>query len=458
LDPPYGYQPANLGRLNWEWCCEGLVVFKLSPPAFELHFDKAVLPRKLATLIPGQTLLTALRSCPAKSIAIDLPTAIADIASRQGLFTESKESLESYLGSIVVPTPEAPTTTSSIASHSKPSTLEAVRRLSVWTPGNSESEFLSFYTPIIGDAAARHLWAINRNSISAVSQGNFQRQIGVSDELHSLVPDNVILAGEASYFKAEGLRLLADVERTPEKKGILRDQATDEYLHAETLLKDDPRPIRGLGRLLEIKGDFNGALKQFTIAKGLCLTQRSRDSLTSNLDLAHEILRSTRHFIHCLLDIRSTNLSSAWHRVNKEHEIEGYLSECENLHFENMPQFLSEPAWYYIEWFMGLVFLAKAWGGLGHFTHMQRTLVKALDARRRLLVPASDLSPVERANLEWWLSVARMYHNVGFEPDFSKMLDRVEAALRANDLSALRSSIDEIVALFLPQWASEARR
>jgi hypothetical protein len=107
---------------------------------------------------------------------------------------------------------------------------------------------------------------------------------------------------------------------------------------------------------------------------------------------------------------------------------------------------------------MGLVFLAKAWGGLGHFTHMQRTLVKALDARRRLLVPASDLSPVERANLEWWLSVARMYHNVGFEPDFSKMLDRVEAALRANDLSALRSSIDEIVALFLPQWASEARR
>lgn len=261
-----------------------------------------------------------------------------------------------------------------------------------------------------------------------------------------------MLAGEAAYFKAEGLRLLADLE-TPgsRRQTALLNEALQTYERASQLLPNDPRPLRGQGRITEQAQDFDGALKHFKLAWGLCLAESSRTTTVPELDLAHEILRSTRHFIHCLLDIRSTNPSSDWHRDQKERELEGYLQMCESLHLESMTRFESEPDWYYIEWFMGFVFLAKAWGAVGNRERMQQDLVFALDARRRIMKPTLSLSAVETANLQWWLAVARTQGNV-LTPDFMKKVERLDSAVKSGDAAAVHRAIADVVGWYISPW------
>ena len=454
LAPPFGHLPVNLGQLNWDWCCEGLAVFKLIPSAFELHFGDARIPSTSVSLEAGQTLRDVLRSIPAACSNNEPLFAAVEIACLHGSFARSTKSLQEFLEEIVVPDLRSTVSTRECSAEvSLDDKLRAVRRVSLWTPGTSEIEFIAFYAPLVGEVEARRLWTISRTSIAAVAAGEFEKQVVIGSELASLVPSNSILAGEAAYFKGEGFRLLADIEPLPERKEDLRAQAVEQYAKASALLVNDPRPLRALGRITELRGDFDGALKYFKIAKGLCLSEMSRDSVASQLDLAHEILRTTRHFIHCLLDVRETNPGSVWHRVQKEQELQGYLQECENLHFEHMPRFQVEPEWYYIEWFMGFVFLAKAWGSLGKFAQMQRMLVNALDARRRILRPSTTLSSVERANIEWWLAVAKT-GTAGFEPGFTRAIDRLEVAIAKNDAASVGTAIEDLVGPFVPPWSS----
>ena len=116
-----------------------------------------------------------------------------------------------------------------------------------------------------------------------------------------------------------------------------------------------------------------------------------------------------------------------------------------------MPKFAGEPEWYYIEWFMGFVFIAKAWAAVGNYTRMQTSLALALDARRRIMKATESLSAVERANLEWWLAVARGPGNV-FAADFTKRLDRLDQTLKSPDAAATAAAIDDIVGPFVPPW------
>ena len=452
LAPPIGYLPIKLGRLDWNWYCDGLVVFKLIATSFQLHFSDTRNPASHYCLEPGQTLLSILRSLPACSTDIGPLIAIAELASGKASFVRATKTLESFLSEFIVPilrnAERFKKTTTRTSVEDK---LRTVRRLSLWTPGTTESDFMEFYKRFLGDADARHLWQISQTSINAVAKGDFGKQVAAGTELASLVPQNSVLAGEAAYFKGEGLRLLADMEPSADRKENLRAEAVEEYTRASAILNNDPRPLRGLGRITELKGNFDGALTYFTIAKGLCLSESKRESAASLLDIAHEILRTSRHFIHCLLDIRETNLASVWHRLRKELELEGYLRESENLHLEHMPKFQAVPDWYYIEWFMGFVFLAKAWGSLDKFVQMQRMLVKALDARRRILGSSTALTIVERANLEWWLGIAKTYFDK-CDPEFAAGVNRLQVALSKNDATAVAIAIEEIIGPIVSPW------
>lgn len=448
LTPPGTNREADLGQVRWDWYCGGLVFLKLIPAAFAIHFSEARSSPVQSAPKPGETLWSALVSIPLSCEDESVAVAIADSACNQGSPSGST-TLEEFLKNIIVPDnrqDSGPTTSRSLDDK-----LKAIRRVSIWTPGANEYDFVQFYGSVLGEPEARRLWNLSRASIDAVAKGDFQKQVSLGTELASVVPDNSILAGEAAYFKGEGLRLLADIEPTSAKKDEFRAEAIAEYAHASALLGKDPRPVRGLGRIAELRGDLDGALKYFKIAKGLCLTESAGDSVMSPFDLAHEILRTTRHFVHCLLDIRATNPASEWHRVHKENELQGYLQECENLHVEHMPRFQSDPEWYYIEWFMGFVFLAKAWGALGKFHKMQTMLAQALDARRRILGASMALTVVERANLDWWLAVAKS-GSQGFDSDFAKLVDRFAASVAANELATLASRIEDIVRFAVPPW------
>ena len=173
----------------------------------------------------------------------------------------------------------------------------------------------------------------------------------------------------------------------------------------------------------------------------------------SQLDLAHEILRTTRHFIHCLLDIQGHQPIKCLASIGKEQELEGHLQECENLHLEHMPTFQVEPEWYYIEWFMGFVFLAKAWGSLGD-------LPKCSGCSSRRWMHGADFfdhqQPSPQWNgpiLEWWLSIATKWvHKC--ELEFAKSIGRLEVAMKESNSAAIATAIDDIVGPFVAPWST----
>jgi hypothetical protein len=106
------------------------------------------------------------------------------------------------------------------------------------------------------------------------------------------------------------------------------------------------------------------------------------------------------------LDIRANNSNNAWNLEHKSHELHGLVVQCDNLHNELMSSFKTRQRWWKIEWFMGLVFLAKAWGKLKQSDRMLLCLLHALSVRRQMLLNSETLTQVERANFEWWINVA----------------------------------------------------
>jgi len=332
-----------------------------------------------------------------------------------------------------------------------PKGLGAAPPLDLWTPGPARQGVIAYYEPIVGREMAQRLWTISKSAISAVASGDFQRQVEIGRELERLAPDHAYLIAEGAYFAAEGLRLLADVERSSERVAELQKLALDDYHRAAAALPHDPRPVRGIGRIFEVQGQYDKALSHLHRAKGLCLTGLAATDATSRPDLAHEMLRTTRHFIHCLLDMRTTNPLSQWHRENKRQELEGLIAECENYHRDYMPTFKNAESWWHIEWFMGLVFLARAWVQLGYPERAKPGLVYALDARRNLMGHDAHLSAVERANLRWWLSVAKD-RTIAFGPRSRDLLDRLAAAVNKGERRAVHQVIDDLLLPELPPW------
>ncbi|EKD99300.1 MAG: hypothetical protein ACD_23C00027G0001, partial [uncultured bacterium] len=90
--------------------------------------------------------------------------------------------------------------------------------LDLWTPGPTEIDLIAHYEPIVGKELAQQLWTLSRASISAVANGDFDRQVALGSELQRIAGANTYLQGEAAYFVAEGLRLRADIEANAQRK------------------------------------------------------------------------------------------------------------------------------------------------------------------------------------------------------------------------------------------------
>lgn len=323
--------------------------------------------------------------------------------------------------------------------------------LDLWTPGPAREDVIAYYDPIVGRGTAERLWTISKAAISAVASGDFQRQVDIGCELERIASDHPYLMAEGAYFTAEGLRLLADMERSSEKAADLRKRALENYRRSSAGLPYDPRPIRGIGRILEVRGDYDEALGHLKHAKGLCLTGLASTDATRRPDLAHEMLRTARHLIHCVLEIRAKSPLSQWNRENKRPEIEGLIAECDNYHRDYMPTFEKAESWWLIEWFMGLVFLARAWAEVGYQEKAKQSLVYALAARRKLIGHDAHLSAVERTNLRWWLSVARD-RTTSFDPRSRELVERLAAAVDQGQRQGVHQAIDDLLLPVLPPW------
>lgn len=324
--------------------------------------------------------------------------------------------------------------------------------LDLWTPGPSRAEIIAYYGPLVGNDTAQELVVLSESAITAVGAGNFSAQLDVGQRLLALGTDNKYLQAEGAYLSAEGFRLLADVEPTPSRAAELQQKALDQYRIASDLLPTDPRPLRGIGRTLEVQGHYDDALRAFTDAKGLCITHLARSGADKRPDVAHETLRTTRHLIHCLLDIRNTNPLSDWNRETKTRLLEGYLFESDQFHRDLLPLFSQSQSWWLIEWFMGFVFLARAWGVVGNMQRMRYALNFALEARRKLMDPEEPLSTVERNNLRWWLGVAKE-RVAAFTPRTRQLLDQLGESLDNNDSRLVFRLIDDILLPGKAPWA-----
>lgn len=333
----------------------------------------------------------------------------------------------------------------------------ASNALDLWTPGPSRDVMLATFEPLVGPSTAAALWRESQSAISAIARGDFAEQVAVAKRVAALVPTSPHIVGQATYLEAEGLRLLADIASGTDRRQRLQVEAIEKYRHASEMLDGDPRPIRGIGRALEVRGDLNQALEHFHRAKGLCITGLAGVPLHQRPDLAHEALRVSRHLVHCLLDLRKSSPTNIWNREHKRQELEGLLVECENLHRQNMPVFASAVEWSRIEWFMGLLFIARAWSQLGNDARARQLLVFALAARQKLLPNEGQLSPVEQSNLRWWLSVA-VERMATFDSRSQDLLERLASTVETGSRAEVRAIVDDFLFPLIPPWEQSVDR
>jgi len=323
----------------------------------------------------------------------------------------------------------------------------------ILTPGLSSKALVDILIPYVGDQLAERLGQLSEESIVAVEQGNFADHISLGNEIEIASDGLPEIEAAGRYFAGEGYRLQADLESEPERKQLMLSKAAEQYELALEKQPGNARAIRGLARVHEVRGDYPKAMNGFRQAKGVAEIQLSSgEDGPLHVHLSHEILRITRHYIHCILDILATNPQSIWHRENKKRELEGYVITSENLHRENMPIFKGREQWSRIEWFMGLVFFGKAWGTLGNTTRKTRCLMDALYARRQMMKPDRPLTDIERANLRWWISVAAA------EPRDTTIhgIEQLAQTLDHGTTVDVLRSIDDLTFPFMPVWQPEA--
>ena len=117
-----------------------------------------------------------------------------------------------------------------------------------------------------------------------------------------------------------------------------------------------------------------------------------------------------------------------------------------------MKRFSSFRGWALIEWFMALVFFAKAWGEVGSVDRKTLCLMRALKVRRLVVPRNRPLTPSEqvnlRWNLRWWAGVALETKSRPKRYDIlSKAEDLVDALASATD-EYLVSMIDNMLRVY----------
>ena len=164
------------------------------------------------------------------------------------------------------------------------------------SPGYSKNDFIKIYRMFVGKGDAEYLYLLSNKAITSVVDGDFKTKIEIGKELIKF-EDNTFLTAEGFYFCAEGLRSLMDFVVSPEQKKDLLNKALKNYTIASSIIPNDPRPVRGIGRILQLKGNYHEAIYKFLYAKGLCYQGIYSSRENQRLDLEHEMIRISRHFV-----------------------------------------------------------------------------------------------------------------------------------------------------------------
>ena len=252
-------------------------------------------------------------------------------------------------------------------------------------------------------------------AVASVEAGDFMVQEQVGRKLLTLSEHVPPLASAGHYFVAEGLRLQADLKSGSDRKLLLLG-AMDEYEMSRELDPLSVRAIRGLARTYEVLGDPEEATKLFQFGYVAALQQLAdsdRTDQTHRLELSHEILRVTRHYVHCLAELRNTDqIAFRGYRVTVD-ELHVLTRESSAFHRTRLPLFSAYKRWSHIEWFMGLTLLAKSYIAIGDNFRAAQELCFAFLERRSMLNTEQPLTPIDVANLTWWLGTA---FQLGTEP------------------------------------------
>lgn len=296
-----------------------------------------------------------------------------------------------------------------------------------WTPGPASRHIIQVYAADLGGKAAARIAQLAEEAIRAIGRGDFTEQGRIADDVLRIAQDakSRRLRGEAEYLKAESLRLLADFERDRNKVRNLRNQALGSYENAATDLGEDPRPLRGSGRILEVMGDPDAALMRFGKAASLSEQKLAQSHPLNQFSLAHEHVRSLRHEFNCLADIETSSLLSSSQRTG---QLEKLLQLSEKRHEQVLARFRHVEDWWRIEWFMAQVFHARGWAVVNQHGLAAKRLTWALEQRLKMMPDDGKMSDVETGNLAWWLRTA-LSVVVGFESEERRKLERLAAEI-----------------------------
>lgn len=350
--------------------------------------------------------------------------------------------------------------TSAVAATADPPTLQilspaerppSVHLPDVLTPGGRVEGFLSIWTKKAGTEVAHELLQAKRDAVTSVATGDFLEQRRIGEALAQMGEDAGLREVEAAghYFAGEGCRLLADLVPEGVERRRLQSEATKRYQSALECDPDSVRPARGLARIYEVQGDLARAEQEFTSAyyRMFVLSAALPKDSPRSYELNHELLRVTRHRVHCLADLIETNPLSVWAKADKRDELKGLIAQSESLHKTLMPCFGAETDWWRIESFMGSVMLGKVWGLAGQRGQAYRALLSALWRRREMLNAERTLTSVELSNLQWWCKTAASSIDLSSDLRLHERIESLQAALVSADAPSVVAAVDDILQL-----------
>lgn len=321
----------------------------------------------------------------------------------------------------------------------------------VLTPGFSLSALESDLDLKLDPAVGERLERAAEDAVTAVETGDFALQEKVGRDLLEMSEHVPHLRPAGHYFIAEGLRLQADLAAGPDRT-TLRTRAIEEYERTRELEPQSVRAVRGLARTYEALGDPEQAATLFQIgyAAGLSqLVEADQSDPKHRLELSHEILRVTRHHVHCLGELRLADPVAFRLLASSDDHLHKLARESHSLHRARLPLFDKYKRWSQIEWFMGLTLLAKAYVSVGDDFRAAQELSFALMQRVRMLDARGSLSPVELSNIRWWLSVATSLRKEPL-PGWFLALDRLGLALSDPSAQSVRSALEDVHAVLDP--------
>lgn len=297
-----------------------------------------------------------------------------------------------------------------------------------------------------GTEVGEDILRIAKSAVSSIEEGNFTLQVELGKEIyvHPELPPPLRATG--AYFMAEGYRLQMASRPSSEKTSFLK-RAEEMYAASLGLSGENPRALRGLGRVAEMAGDYSKALGLYTKARESVSAGLANSAYANQHPMmVHELLRISRHRINCLSSMENAATRSSSNRQT----LELLLEETESLHLDHLVAFRAWPKWMQLEWFMALVFIGRAWGSLGNDIRMSTCLTSALHCKRTLMSARLVLTPVDRENLTWWVSVANECSKKVPKWELVPLIQRMDAALTAGaDLKVLQS-MRELIRKGLP--------